>query len=336
MINFTVENNKLLFGLHGIKNVGTVCLENIIGERSAQGPFRDLFDFCKRVDLRTANKRVIEHLINAGAFDNTNNNRAHLVSLLDSVIEQALQYKKDSLTGQMGLFNTKVKAEATQATTQALNSTTWSLQEKLDKEKEVMGFYLSAHPLDNVSETISYVVFTQISTIINAFEEKKSLPSTISICALIKNFKIITTKKGTKMAFLSVEDKTGAAEVIVFPTLFAKTQKLIEEKSILAITGTIDHEAAPNCKIKAEIVQNPETIYEQLNQIKTITFNLGHENIEHKAKELDALHNGAVPVEIIMNHENKQIKIISKRKVSFTKKQLDSLHQEDILIKIIL
>lgn len=335
MIQFTVDNQKLLFGLQGIKNVGTVCLENIIGERSAHGLFKDLSDFCKRVDLRTANKRVIEHLIYAGAFDCTNTNRAYLMSILDSVIEQALQHKKDSMTGQLGIFNTK-KTDLELATKATSDNSAWSLQEKLEKEKEVMGFYLSAHPLDYLNQTTLYIKFFQINYILNAIQEKKTIPSQITICVLIKNFKIITTKKGSKMAFLSVEDKTGTAEVIVFPTVFLKTQKLIEEKSILIITGSIDSDAAPVCKIKAETIKDPSTIYEASDQIKMITFNLGHENIEDKAKTLNSLAKGNIPVEIVVNHENKQFKIASKRKVTFTKKELDSIAQENISIAITL
>jgi DNA polymerase III alpha subunit len=136
------------------------------------------------------------------------------------------------------------------------------------------------------------------------------------------------------MAFLSVEDKTGTAEVIVFPALFSNIQKLIEEKSIVIVIGTIDYDAAPACKIKAEMIQDPEKVYEELKQIKRINFNLGYDNVEQKIKLLDSLQKGIVPVEITLYHENKQIKVISKRKVTFTKKQLDLLRQEEILISI--
>jgi len=105
MINFIVnKNNNILFGLQGIKNVGLAALETIITEREKKGPFLGLFDFCKRIDLRTANKRVIENLICAGAFDQLPGNRAQQHHELPSIIEQALAYKKDAATGQMGLF----------------------------------------------------------------------------------------------------------------------------------------------------------------------------------------------------------------------------------------
>ncbi|MDR3550693.1 MAG: DNA polymerase III subunit alpha, partial [Candidatus Babeliales bacterium] len=148
-IHFTVVNNGLLFGLLGIKNVGLASLENIIAERTKK-PFTDLMDFCKRIDLRTSNKRVIENLISAGAFDTMPGNRAQKHAELEHIMNVAVEFKKNEATGQMGMFSSAQKSA------DGLGSddgyiyqplTEFGQKEKLDKEKEVIGFYLSAHPL---------------------------------------------------------------------------------------------------------------------------------------------------------------------------------------------
>jgi len=335
LINFTVKNEKLLFGLQGIKNVGTVCLENIIGERLLHGLFLNFFDFCKRVDLRTANKRVLEHLIYSGAFDSLEPNRTHLIAQLDRHIEEAIQFKNDSKTGQMALFGSSILTAD-----QKINSLSdqitpeWSIQEKLDKEKEVMGFYISAHPLDSYNDTIRYLDYVPINRIAEIKKIKEMGEKNITIYGLITQRKIVTTKKGLKMAFLTIEDTTESAEIIIFPKLFSKIQQSIND-SIVIITGTIDLESSSLAKIKAENLYKIETLYdEQAESIKMIVFDLGNQNIEYKVNQLNKLKPGTIPIELIINHENKIFKIISKRKIRCTRAELDILYQENIKIKV--
>ncbi|HEB41967.1 MAG TPA: DNA polymerase III subunit alpha, partial [Candidatus Dependentiae bacterium] len=178
VIDFIVnKDNNILFGLQGIKNVGLAALETIIVEREKKGPFVDLFDFCKRIDLRTANKRVVENLICAGAFDQLPGNRAQQHHELPSIIEQALAYKKDAATGQMGLF-------ASPHTTNNNNNepvlhtfesrTEWPNRKKLEKEKEVIGFYMSAHPLETYTQQLNWFNLTSFSAVFEQITNQTS------------------------------------------------------------------------------------------------------------------------------------------------------------------
>jgi DNA polymerase-3 subunit alpha len=149
-VDFSVINGDILFGLRGIKNVGLAALENMLHERNAQGPFTDLLNLCQRIDLRTANKRVLENLICAGALDCLPGNRAQKFIELPPILEQAVAYKKSKETGQLDLFMMGgTEQHANEQTAYAFAPLPeWSAKEKLEREVEVTGFFLSAHPLD--------------------------------------------------------------------------------------------------------------------------------------------------------------------------------------------
>src|SRR5579863_9480167 len=216
-IHFSVLNGSILFGLQGIKNVGLAALENIIEERTKKGPFLDLLDFCKRVDLRTANKRVIESLICAGAFDSLPGNRAQKFHEIAHIIELALAHKKDSLTGQMDLFSATKQSSTPEDETYTFSARAeWPDREKLEKEHEVAGFYISSHPLETYrSQCTWFGVETFEQAIIKA--KNSATEYTTIVCGLLKTHKNIVTKKGDRMSFMQLEDATGSAEIIVFP-----------------------------------------------------------------------------------------------------------------------
>jgi len=152
-IQFSVVNNAILFGLQGIKNVGHAALDQILAERT-KGPFQSLLDFCLRVDLRTANKRVIESLIYAGAFDTLAGNRAQKYEALSKMMDIAAEYKKERETGQLGLFNATHTngTPADPSHFQFSDIQEWQQSIKLEKEKEVMGLYISGQPLDSYKQ----------------------------------------------------------------------------------------------------------------------------------------------------------------------------------------
>jgi DNA polymerase-3 subunit alpha len=146
VIDFSVHGKDILFGLQGIKNVGLTAIESILAERTKKGPFKDLYDFLKRVDLRVCNKRVVENLICGGAFDGLAGSRAQKFAELGTIMEKAAAYKKDQATGQMGLFGSSVSASSSDEPYIFSHGPEWSNKEILEKEKEVIGFYLSKPP----------------------------------------------------------------------------------------------------------------------------------------------------------------------------------------------
>lgn len=195
-VDFTVVDGKIIFGLQGIKSVGHASLDNIIATRKKK-LFIDLLDFCTQIDLRTSNKRVIEHLIYAGAFDHLPGNRAQQHKELSRIIELALEKKKAELTGQMGLFiNNGEKDEPDLYTYQPLAE--WTDKEKLEKEQDVVGFYLSSHPLETYRTQINWFAPTAITDILTHTQTYNQQQEPLALtCGLLKSKKEIITKKVT-------------------------------------------------------------------------------------------------------------------------------------------
>ena len=246
-IEFNVVDKKLLFGLQGIKSVGLAALENIIQER-AKRHFTDLLDFCTRIDLRTSNKRVIENLIYAGAFDSLPGNRAQQFEELAAIMDRAIAIKREQETGQMGLFNAP-KKDNTQESYAFQPLPEWSEKEKLQHEKETIGFYLSAHPLDSYQPLIKSTqnhLFSDASHIIKQTHGNKE--PIFTGCGFMRSNRIVFTKKGDRMAFVQLEDISGVAEIILFPKIFAKIEPWLEEHNVFFVKGPLDLTSPEKCK----------------------------------------------------------------------------------------
>lgn len=269
--NFTPGDTGIIFGLKGIRNLGETAITAILAE-SGRAPFADLADFCTRVDLRVVNKRTIESLIYAGAFDTLPGNRNQKISELDTIIAQAHDRKEREKTGQLDLFSlfapTAASSEKGETPRYIFSPREeLPLKEKLNREKEVVGFYLSTHPLLAHRSLLESIAFDSIESL--ALKIKGGLTSEpfVALPFLLHEAKHITTKKGDKMAFLIGEDLTGSVEVIVFPTLYKKSGDLLatggEEWVIL---GKLALDSLSPCKIKAEAIYplSPALLHEKL------------------------------------------------------------------------
>jgi len=325
--DFTVISEQLLFGLQGIKNVGLVSLENIVAERATKGIFTDIFDFCKRIDLRTTNKRVIESLIYAGAFDDMPGSRAQKSTELSLIMEQAAAHKKDIATGQMGLFGTKNPEEQQQAAYQFTQTAQWSDKEKLEKEKEVMGFYISAHPLDTYNHFSSFLTFTSFQQA--ATEATQAAPSGqepwITCIGLLKSRKDIFTKKNEKMSFLQLEDKTGAGEVVVFPKLFAQISSWLDEHYIFVIKGTVDITSTAQCKIKAQNMVPLELVFSHWQPKEYARIHVPSADAMLLQTLQTSLADGPVPLEIMFHDNGRQLRIRTHKNVTLDYEPLVAL-----------
>lgn len=224
-INFTVTAERnIRFGLMAIKNVGKTALENIIEVRKEE-EFKNFFDFCARIDTRTVNKKVIESLIKSGAMDSFNFKRAQMAAVLDRVLSKSGK-KKD--TAQLSLFNFP-KDESMPDIEE------WPLSQILTFEKSLLGIYLTNHPVDSYAHIIKYIGRNKISSL---YEENRKLEA--MVCCVLEKQKMITTKKGQRMAILKVEDETANVDVFVFPRLFEETAGFLREKMVFIIKGNVD------------------------------------------------------------------------------------------------
>lgn len=269
-IHFSVLNGNILFGLQGIKNVGLAALENIITERTKNGPFADILDFCMRIDLRTTNKRVLENLICAGAFDELPGSRAQKFNAVPTLIEQATTYKKDRATGQMGLFSAATSTTETTPSYTFDTLHTWTNKEQLEKELEVVGFYLSAHPLEQYSRFFKRLPIVAINKALELIHENKQPQGEITICGMLKKKKEITTKNGDKMAFLHIEDTETHAEIVLFPKTYTRMSHFLDSHTIFMVRGTIDLASTKLLKIKASLCIPIERIFDELPPTRII------------------------------------------------------------------
>jgi len=336
IIDFNVVDGNILFGLQGIKNIGHISLENIIAEREKEGPFKDLLDFCIRIDLRTSNKRVLENLIFAGAFDTLEGTRTQKYAELAQIMDRAVEIKKQRETGQMSMFGMP-EDDGTNKPHEYKDCTPWTDKEKLEKEKEVLGFYISSHPLQSYTKPIEWLNVQKISSIQEQYENVAAdTEATAMICGLITSKKIITTKKGDRMAFLQVEDLANNAEIIVFPKLFAKIESQLNEHSIFIIKGTVDLMSTAVCKILANEVCPIDLFFERWPNIGGVTLILPKTaDVTVPAVIKEKLNPGKNKVHIIFKEQEKTmaLKLFNKFNLSFD--LLDELQTEhDIIVRI--
>ncbi len=334
-IEFSVVDNKILFGLQGIKNVGLAALENIINERSSKGSFTDLLDLCKRIDLRTANKRVIEHLVWAGAFDGLPGNRAQKTAELSRVMDVAINQKKALLTGQMDLFgmNTQEGAQKNEGYGyQALAE--FTDKEKLAKELEVVGCYLSAHPLATYDKQLARFALSSFEKGLALSTNQRADQEIGIVCAgLLKSRKDIVTKKGDRMSFLQFEDTQSSAEVVVFPKLFAKVEQWLATHSVFIIKGQLDATSVQKCKIKAAEIVPIELALQEWPAIEEILIQLPDKVDEMLLEEIKkGIVKGKIPLIIRYKENNKLLCIETKEKIACDPEIMATWEQHGIVV----
>ncbi|HBI03601.1 MAG TPA: DNA polymerase III subunit alpha, partial [Paenibacillaceae bacterium] len=229
--NFSVEKGAIRFGLYTIKNVGMQAVKHIIDVRK-DGEFKDLYDFCKRVDLRIVNRRVMESLIYSGAMDSFPGHRGAFLAALDDVMEWGTKIREHNFEDQLILFGVGTLEQPPHI---PQDLPPFSQKEKLEQEKETLGLYVSGHPLDGLRQFFNHLQFTPVIQL----QEKKE-DQIVELVGLVKELKIISTKKGQPMAFLEMEDPTGKIEVIVFPGIFNTYSHLLKKEKLLMIKGRIN------------------------------------------------------------------------------------------------
>ena len=236
--HFAVVGGDIRFGMAAIKNVGEGAVESIIANRNDAGPFTSFFDFCRRVDLHKVNKRTLEGLIKAGAFDSTGGRRSQLMAILDQAVDEGAAMQKARDEGQTSMFGCELSTD-TQAPLLSdpplPDVPEWSQGELLKYERELTGFYISAHPLARYEQAIR--LFTTITT-----ETLATIPDgrEVKLCGIITAVKSMLTKKGDRMAYLTVEDLHGMVEVIAFPDLYKDSAEFFVPEKVIRLSGTVD------------------------------------------------------------------------------------------------
>ncbi|MFL5478683.1 MAG: DNA polymerase III subunit alpha, partial [Gemmatimonadaceae bacterium] len=228
-----VGDTRIRFGLGGIRNVGRSAIDSIIAARAKDGPFRSLFDFCERIDLRICNKRVLEALVHAGAMDSLGGHRAQLAAALDVAIREASLKQEDILTGQASLFGAPAgDAERVETSHTLPNVPSWTESERLAKEKEILGFYISGHPLERF-RTEAEIFATHTVSDLGSWR-----PEQMTLCVVVTSIKRqISKRSGSEFARLTIEDFSGSAEVLIFPEKWATLNDQIKTDVPMLLKG---------------------------------------------------------------------------------------------------
>ena len=238
--HFTVLGNRIRFGLAAVKNVGDAAIDAAVSEREVRGSFQSLFDFCQRVDLRKVNRRVIESLIKCGAFDFLNVYRSQMLTSLGEVLDRSQRVQKKKGEPQISMFGMDLKREDAYPEIDEFPE-----KQLIALEKETIGFYFSRHPLAHYQEMIKTITPEDTSTL-----WEKPGGSEVKVCGIVSGLKEITTKKGDRMAFLTLEDLKGFVEVILFPEVFKASLSLLKGGDPIIIRGILDLSDEQQAKIK--------------------------------------------------------------------------------------
>ncbi|TAM69580.1 MAG: DNA polymerase III subunit alpha, partial [Chloroflexota bacterium] len=232
-LHFTVEGDAIRFGLLAVKNVGQGAIESLIAAREAGGPFRSLTDFCTRVDLRLVNRRVLESLVKVGAFA-AFGHPAQLLDALDDALGAGQAAQRDRITGQTSLFDLGASAEVLERPLPVRSEI--PSRERLRWEKELLGLYLSAHPLGDVADRIGEFVTAYAGDLGAELDQQR-----VVIGGVITGMRTVITKARATMGVASLEDLQGAFEVIVFPKVLEQTGPSWQDGAIVLVAGRVDH-----------------------------------------------------------------------------------------------
>lgn len=250
-MEFTVENGKIRFAMAAIKSLGRPTIQAILKERGVNGSFVSMQDFVTRMS-HALNKRAIENFVKAGAFDTFGHTRKSMMIVSESMLDSAIKHNKDSMSGQMSLFDFAAEEDKKAFEIRIPDVAEYTKEELLGYEKEILGVYVSGHPLDEYTGMVNKYI-TNVSSdfeVDDELGETKARDGAIAtIGGLITEKTIKTTKKGQLMAFLTVEDVVGTVEVVVFPNSFTANRVVIDHAEKVFVTGKVQANVDENAKL---------------------------------------------------------------------------------------
>ncbi len=290
------EKPAIRFGLAAIKNVGEAAMTAAIAEREANGAYKSLEDFCARIDSKAANRRVIESLIRCGAFDFTKIDRAVLFASVEAVLASAASAHRDKASGQESLFEMFETAPAPTTLAELPHVEPWSQAERLSAEKELLGFYVTGHPLDSWRETLESGSFVSIAAM-SGFEDKSVVTAAGMLTTVEKRF----TKKDNKpYAICQLEDLTGQAEIMVWPEAFSSCGSLLETGKVVQVTAKLDKREE-----KPRLVASEFKVIKETKGAGSIRLTVQHElvEVEELARIRETLHRFPGKTPVILNFQ---------------------------------
>ena len=310
------KKGVIRFGLAAVKGVGEKAVEQIIAAHREVGRFHSLFHFCENVDLRAANKQVIESLIKAGAFDKLGGNRAQMLAGLEKAMQIGSELQDDRQTGQMNFFAQTSEAEYSEDAQSLPKVAPWPEPQMLAYEKQVLGFYVTSNPLSHCAEMINFYSTLNTSQLAEYGQERE-----IVIGGMITKKRYHLTRKGrnagSKMAVFVLEDLQGSVEVVMFPDVLNKYADLLIEDTVVFVRGRLDYRRENPNIIASELIKLDEVRGKIAARIQ-IHLNAGEVSKEKVAmiKSLCQSHKGRSPVYVAVTTDKGKVYTAADREFS--------------------
>jgi DNA polymerase-3 subunit alpha len=284
-LKFTVVGGDIRFGLAAVKNAGENAIKAIIEERKRDGQFKSLFDFCTRVDGRMVNKRVVESLVKCGSFDTEGVARSRIFEVVDSALVQGQATQRDRQMGQSHLFDMDGEDEAL-GPVRYPDVEPWTDFQQLANEKEVLGLFITGHPLAKRSKMMRALATTDSVGLLSCKDE-----DSIIIGGIVSKIKThIPKRKKERMAFVAVEDMDGVFEVVVFSDLYGRVAEHLAEDSLIMVSGRVNYRDGEPKVIAEEVVplDEAEEKFARACHIKLMSAGLEESSLEHLARIVSA------------------------------------------------
>lgn len=312
---FVARDGHIQYGMEAIKGVGSNAVEELVKERKENGDFESIFDFTKRMDLRVCNKRTLESLAQAGAFDAFNKNRRQLAENLDKIVSYAHRMQELEDSNQSDLFGDGGGSASVIEEPELEQIQQWSNIERLNKERELIGFYLSGHPLNKFKEDIE--MFCSHTLAPDELEQLNDRTE-VRVAGIITEVKRVTDKRGRPFAFVQMEDLYGTIEVITFNDVYDSHLGMIQVDTLVVVDGHIDTRNGPT-KIIANSLERIESMREKYQdkielQLDIDTSSVTEEELRSMA-DLFTQHQGQTNIQFnVLSHEAKRPFAMHSRK----------------------
>ena len=300
-MDFVARDGSVPFGLSAIRNLGEGVVEAILTERDKNGPFSDFGDFINRVDLAVLNKRTVESLIKAGAFDLLGHSRRGLTLVFEQHLEATVARRKAEEAGQYSLFGGN--DAALELSPLEIPEAEWDQRTMLGFEKEMLGLFISDHPLLDVKDALQRLVSVQVAEL---WEMKDKTEVTVGgmVAAVTRRY----TRNGDPMIFFELEDLESSVEVILFPRTVAEVGPLVREDAILTVNGRLDHRG-DEVKVVATSLAEPDLRPDEALRVRVPAAALSQTMVT-KLKAVLVNHPGAAPVFLHMTNEKGEVKVL--------------------------
>lgn len=326
---FTAKTGHIQYGMEAIKGVGSAAIEHAVEERQSQGLFKSIFDFASRVDLKICNRKTLESLISAGAFDTLHPNRAQLLSGLDDILQYGQKLKQEKELNQTNMFSMGGSQTLSATEPKLTDVEPWTTMQRLKTERELLGFFLSGHPMDRFKDECGLFCDTNLGPEgLGALDEKRN----VSVAGIVTSVKRIIAKNGAPMAFVELEDDKGSGEAVVFPKTYDRFMNLLLVDNILFVSGAADVKSGKP-KILADNIIRIEHLREENKEKLGIRIDIRLDELENEdlkalaqvsqeskgASRLyfDVYKNGAAPVKM---HSRKYMLDCSEQTITALRK----------------